>query len=610
MSSEITSVSSPSEGTIVIISNRGPHDFVREGGQWVTKPAAGGLMSMIEPLARQPNVAWFCCVSEPPGSEAERDALYTTAKDQIDPDLNVVPVPLPANVYQDYYGVISNEVLWMLQHHLVGQFGYSSLDRRRHEAWQNYLEANRRMAAAVAATEIPVRAFLIQDYHLYPLPALLRERFPQVPSLHFIHIPFPDPAVLKLLPKAWREALLRGLLGADVIGLQTSADARAFLACCVEVLGLKINDQERAVMLPEGRVVRVRAFPASTSPAAIRALQETEEVQAARERLVPEMRELNIVRVDRLDPSKNQVLGFTAFGRLLEMHPELHGRVRFLAFLVPSRTDLTVYGEYHDAVYAEMDAVNVRFRASCGFDPIAVFYTNDRAQAFAAMEVCDALLVNSRQDGMNLVVKEWALISKKPGVLVVSETAGVAAECGDTALQVSPLDVEGTAKALATALHMPIEERKQRLDRFRDAILQWTAADWLSAQLQGLGITLPERTLAPPQPLSGAIAEQYVTLELRVLNREGIHARPAALFVRTAREFKSEIEIRKDGESFSAKSILAILTANLSYETQFSLSAKGTDAEAATEALGRLLETFVNPDVRGDSGDIAKVTPS
>src|SRR6187402_146470 len=148
------------EGTIVIIANRGPHDFVWEDGQWIAKNASGGLLSMIEPLARQPNVAWFCCVSEPPGSEAERDALYVTAKDQTDPDLNVVPVPLPADIYQDYYGAISNEILWMLQHHLVGQFGYASLDARRHRAWTDgYLEANRRIARAIRESGIKPRAF-------------------------------------------------------------------------------------------------------------------------------------------------------------------------------------------------------------------------------------------------------------------------------------------------------------------------------------------------------------------------------------------------------------------------------------------------------------------
>jgi trehalose-6-phosphate synthase len=178
-------------------------------------------------------------VSEPPESEAERDALYTTAKDQTDSDLNVVPVPLPAEVYRDYYGTISNEVLWMLQHHLVGQFGYASLDEHRHRAWQHYVDASRRVADAVFATGIPVRAFILQDYHLYPLAALLRERFPDTPSLHFIHIPFPGPAILKLIPRAWREVILRGMLGADIVGLQTSEGIRAFLTSCEELLACR-----------------------------------------------------------------------------------------------------------------------------------------------------------------------------------------------------------------------------------------------------------------------------------------------------------------------------------------------------------------------------------
>jgi trehalose 6-phosphate synthase len=579
----------PEEGTIVIIANRGPHDFVWEDGQWIAKSATGGLLSMIEPLARQPNVAWFCCVSEPPGSEAERDALYVTAKDQTDPELNVVPVPLPADIYQDYYGEISNEILWMLQHHLVGQFGYASLDAKRHQAWHGYLEANRRLADAVVATELPVSAFLIQDYHLYPLAEMLRERFPETPSLHFIHIPFPDPSVLKLIPRAWREAILRGLLGADVVGLQTSNDVRAFLGCCEELLNLAVNYQQGFAVLANGRTVQVRAFAASADPEAVRALVASVAVQHGRERVAAEMRELNIIRVDRLDPSKNQTLGFTAFGRLLERRPDLCGRVRFLAFLVPSRTDLTIYREYRDAVYAEIERVNAQFRDACGFDPIRVFYTNDRAQALAAMEQCDVLLANSRQDGMNLVVKEWALVAQKPGVLVVSETAGVAAECARSALLICPLDIEGTAQAMADALAMPLAARAVWVQQLRSGIERWTARHWLTAQLHELGLPAPPAPVARP----AAPPAESIEIEVRVQNIEGIHARPAAMFVRCAREFESKIEIVRGSERFSAKSILEILSANLPCGTVFTIHATGPDAAAATDRLRALVESFV-----------------
>ncbi len=592
------------DANIFIVSHRGPHDFVWEGGRWIARAVRGGLASMLEPLARQPNVAWFCTVSEPPGSEAGRDALFTTAKDQTDPGLNVIPVPLPADVYQGYYGEISNEVLWMLQHRLVGQFGFGALDEARHRAWENgYLEASRRMADAIAATEIPARAFLIQDYHLYPLAALLRARFPKVPSLHFIHIPFPDPMTLRLIPRAWREAILRGLLGADVVGLQTPADVRAFLACCEEELGATV-DRERDMVIQAGHNVRARAFPMSIDPAEVSLMQASEAMNTAREALAERAEALRIVRVDRLDPTKNQALGFTAFGRMLEANPALRGRVEFLALLLPSRTDLTIYHEYRDAVMREVSVVNARWREACGGEPVRVLYTNDRAQAFAALESCDVLLVNSREDGMNLAVKEWAILSRKPGALVVSETTGVAAELAGSALLISPLDVEGTARALAAALAMPVAERTARLERLRAAIAGWTARDWLAAQLKELNLALPEA--APPVKTAGArpggcegggcVDFAHYLLgplrELTVRNHHGLHARPAAAWVRCARGFDSEIEILKEGQSFAAQSIFGVLTANLGQGATFTLRATGDDAAAAVQALGELLEEF------------------
>jgi trehalose 6-phosphate synthase len=170
------------------------------------------------------------------------------------------------------------------------------------------------------------------------------------------------------------------------------------------------------------------------------------------------------------------------------MRPDLCGRVRFLAFLVPSRTDLSVYRAYRDAVYRTIEDVNSRFGEACGGPPIRVFYTNDREQALAAMERCNVMLVNSLQDGMNLVAKEWAVVAETPGVLVVSETAGVAADATDCALLISPLDVEGTARALADALDMPGAERRARHTQFLGRVMQWSARDWLNAQLADLKI--------------------------------------------------------------------------------------------------------------------------
>src|SRR5262249_19797115 len=158
----------------------------------------------------------------------------------------------------------------------------------------------------------------------------------------------------------WRETILSGLLGADVIGLQTPLDVSAFLDCAGEILGLPV-DRDCASVEVDGRKVRVRAYPASVEPRSLRRSMTSRAVSQARERLALEQGELNVIRVDRLDPSKNQLVGFHAFGRLLELHPELCGRARFQAFLVPSRTDLSVYRAYRDAVYALIEQINNRF---------------------------------------------------------------------------------------------------------------------------------------------------------------------------------------------------------------------------------------------------------
>src|SRR6266496_4220882 len=242
---------------IIIVANRGPNDFVWENDGWVTRTASGGLVSMLTPLAREPHVAWFCCVSEPPDAQQARQGLYTTAADQTDPRLHVTPVPLPAATYHAYYGLISNEVLWMLQHHVIGVGGFEFLDRARHQAWGRYLEANARLASAIAGT--------------------------------------------RPLPQAWRETILRGMLGADVVGLQTRMDVRSFLACCEEFLDVPVDRVQGAVRVSAERQVCVRAYPASVDTRALQRLMRSREVADAQARLEPDYAEMNIIRVDRLD---------------------------------------------------------------------------------------------------------------------------------------------------------------------------------------------------------------------------------------------------------------------------------------------------------------------
>jgi trehalose 6-phosphate synthase len=345
------------------------------------------------------------------------------------------------------------------------------------------------------------------------------------------------------------------------------------------------------------RTVRVRAFPASIDPERLRLFQSSTTVAGARERLMPHTRAQNIVRVERIDPTRNQLLGVAAFERLLELHPELCPSLRLVMVLIPSRTDATVYRSYHDELLAAVERVNDRFASAAGFPPIHLVYSNDYADAVAALEIADVLFLNVRRNGMDLLAKEWAILAKKPGVLVVSETTGISEETVETAIQISPLDLEGSAAAVRAALQMPLPERISRLDQFREAVEKWTLRDWLNAQLDQLGLpALPEARTNPSSKGARSSTPNAAEQEVIVRNRQGIHARPAAAFVRCARQFECSIEIVKEGESYSAKSILSVLTANLNHGATFRLRSDGIDALEAMAQLRALLDGFSEED--------------
>jgi trehalose 6-phosphate synthase len=196
-----------------------------------------------------------------------------------------------------------------------------------------------------------------------------------------------------------------------------------------------------------------------------------------------------ILRVDRMDPSKNVLDGFEAYDLLLRRHPELRGKVRFLAFLIPTRGGIPEYADYQQRVMALTESINRRYGTD-EWEPITVFLQNNRTHALAAMTLYDVLLVNSVADGLNLVSKEGPLLNEHDGVLALSETAGSYEELHHSALRVNPYDIVDTADTLYEALMMDPEERLMRAGALREAIHGHQASDWLRQQLKDLSISL------------------------------------------------------------------------------------------------------------------------
>ncbi len=407
-------------------------------------------------------------------------------------DLELHLVDVPDEAYRAHYGIVSNPFLWFLQHQLY-QLPYEPrVDDRLISAWQNgYRVVNRHlgMAAAAAAgrTEKGKRpVVLIQDYHLYLAAETLREARPDALLLHFNHIPWPAVEALQVLPRALRRAICQGLLGNDILGFQTDRYATNFLLAAEAFVPEARVDPDGRNVRWRGRSIWVRSYPISLDPRALGDFAAGPEVEAQRTKLQARLARAGwprlIVRVDRLEPSKNALRGFLAFEAMLAKDPSLRRTVRFLAIQSTSRERIPEYADYASAVREVVARVN-------GFgdpdeQPIWLLDGSDRALAIAALQLADTVLVNPIVDGMNLVAKEAVLVGDP--VLVLSETAGAAEQLAADSLTVTAADVAGTSRTLRDALMMDRDERARRARRLRASVRNEDLAWWLRRQLRDL----------------------------------------------------------------------------------------------------------------------------
>ncbi len=476
---------------LILVSNRGPIEYsVGAGGRLIASRGQGGLVSALTPLAARVGALWVAVAM----GEGDRRAA-ALATEQGLPVLTDEGrfrqrlVVLPPRVYQQHYNVFSNPLLWFLQHKLWGLVARPGLEKAMLRAWhEGYVPANRAFAEAIVegASGNPAPVIMLHDYHLYLAPGYLRARLPRALLHHFVHIPWPAPGYWQPLPPALRQAICTGLVANDVVGFQTQRSAHNFLRTCRSFLpGAKVDEDRGTVALWPGHHAHVRVYPISVDVAGLRRMAASLEVRAYRDLLASRCGEHTIVRVDRLDPSKNVALGFRAFDLLLRRHPELEGRVKFIAFLVPSRTAIPEYQRYTQETFGLVAAINSAYGRN-GWKPVELFYENNYAQAIAGLQVYDALLVNSLADGMNLVAKEGPIVNRRDGTLVLSQEAGAHEQLHVGAVSIPPADVESTAAALALALNLPPTERKWRVDRLRSAIEQYDLHDWVDRQIEDL----------------------------------------------------------------------------------------------------------------------------
>jgi trehalose 6-phosphate synthase len=487
---------------LVVVSNRGPLSFKhsRATDDWRVNRGSGGLVTALAEVGRLAPVTWISAAMDAADREAAgllRGAEGTRQKALLDrieeqmpgQDLRLDLREVPADAWHGHYSKVSNPFLWFMQHQLYTLAYEPTVDDELIEAWQRgYRVVNEAFAAAaVEQTRGYSRpVVLLQDYHLYLAAASIRAQRSDALLLHFNHIPWPAVDTWLVLPQGLRRAILEGLLANDIVGLQTDRYATNFLdSVGAFVRDARVDPAGRHVRW-RGRTIWVRAYPISIDPDALLTFSRSPEVVKQRDELSSRLARAGspqlIVRVDRLEPSKNVLRGFLAFEALLKRRPDLRKKVRFLAIQSISRENVPEYARYA----AEVREVVARVNGMADPDsaPIWLLDGSEYALAIAALSLADVVLVNPVVDGMNLVAKEAAIVSR--AALVLSETAGAAEQLAADSLTVAAADVAGTSEMLERGLEMSDEERRSHIRRLRASVRNEDLAWWLARQLRDL----------------------------------------------------------------------------------------------------------------------------
>ena len=496
---------------LIIASNRGPVEYqLSKDKKLKPRRGAGGMVTALIDAGNSMNVTWVAMTM----TEGDRIAVKEASggllqSPLLGQDMQLRYVSIPKAAYRKHYEKISNELLWFLQHYLYDPTQDQESARQLQDAWNNgYCVANQAIADAVNAEvdrEETMPVVMLHDYHLYLVSSMIRKQHPSIVMQQFIHIPWPDVRCWHFLPSNIAHAIYSGLVGNDIIGFQTERDARNFLEGARTLLDGAVVDFEEGAVWWQGHCTRARAYPISISVTEERRIVNSAAGKRAAEKIKPLLREHTIMRVDRLEPTKNIIRGFQAYDYVLEKRPDLHDKITFLAFLVPSRQTLPAYRRYAADVFALIEEINNKY-GSEDWTPIHVFADNDRTRALAAMQYYDVLLVNPIIDGMNLVAKEGPVVNQSNGVLVLSRTAGAFQQLAKGSIPTSPTDVLETANSLNKALMLSPDERRMKAQMARQAVERSDLNMWLSRQISDINDLLdrafPLPRLVKSQPES------------------------------------------------------------------------------------------------------------
>ncbi len=463
---------------LFVIANRLPISITGEKEEARINPSSGGLVSAISSyLQNRDNkfseVFWA-------GMPACSHATWNEAINHLqESPYTYLPVIVNKEQYEKYYNGFSNSVLWPLFHYFPSFAEYNS------DNYENYLLVNEHFAEILLRHVRPGDTVWIHDYHLLPLAQMLRNSMPDLTIGLFLHIPFPSFEIFRMLPKLWQEQLIKGMLGADLIGFHTIDYASHFLQSVQMILGI---DNDRHILRHNNRLVKVDVFPISIDYDQFNKAYDKEEVSCMRRSMLEKMAGQQIIfSVDRLDYTKGVQNRLRSYELFLKQNPSYLNKVVFFLTIVPSRDTILKYVERKRMIEEMVSQINGRL-GNLQWQPIIYHYNSLQFDEMLALYTsCNLALITPLRDGMNLVAKEFVASRKdKKGVLIISEMAGAARELTD-ALTINPNDISEMAQKIKEGLEMETAEQSYRLENMQRRISNYDVQTWADDFMSELG---------------------------------------------------------------------------------------------------------------------------
>ena len=466
----------------LIISNRLPVQINLTEDNIEVTSSVGGLATGMISVSKSSDSLWigWSGVDKEKLTDEQQTMVNNALKKE-----NSVDVNLTQEDVELYYEGFSNKTIWPLFHY------FNQFVLYEEEQWQAYQRVNQKFADVIAENMEGVDRIWIHDYHLLLLPQLVKKRFPEATIGFFLHIPFPSYELFRILP--WRNEIIKGMLGADLLGFHTFDYERHFMSAVRRLLGYDININE--INLPR-RVVKVDNFPMGIDydkfhnmalESQKRSVREKSEVRKELERyylLYPETK--FILSIDRLDYTKGIINRLLAFEYFLKEYPEYRDNVTLVLLAVPSRIGVEQYQQMKSEVDETVGRINGEF-SSINRTPIWYFYRSMPFENLVDLyNYCEIALITPIRDGMNLVAKEF-IASKTDGrgVLILSEMAGAAKEMSE-ALIINPNNKPQIAQAIKKAIEMPLDEQIERNTILQKRLKRYNIEKWATDFLNSL----------------------------------------------------------------------------------------------------------------------------